>query len=140
MKCLIWMIFLMALYTANDCSPRTRANSREHGRIRREFARIRRLFANFFFSRTLANIRRTFANTGGVRANSPVFARSSPRTGGQFARKIFYSTFFKFLANDRSPRTIITQQTVRRERLFGEQSFATREQSFAPREQSFTEN
>ena len=78
------------------------ANSREHWRSSREFTRIRAEFA---------------ANWRTVR------------------QKIFLFDLFQIFgersANDRSPRTIITQQTVRRERLFGEQSFAAHEQSFA---------
>ena len=112
--------------------------------VRREFARTRAnspafaanspVFADcsptFYFREHWRTIGEHSANSREHWRSSREFARSSPRTGEQFARKTFLFDVLKlfgellFAANNRSPRTIFTQQTVRRERIFGEQSFA----------------
>ena len=87
----------LALYGANDRSPRIRANTGEFARIRREFARVRRLFANFLFPRTLANdwrtlgeLPRTLAEFARIRANSRGVRRELANSSPE---KHFYSTF-----------------------------------------------
>ena len=101
---------------------------REFARTRANSPRIRRLFANFFFSRTLANIRRTFgehsrtlAEFARIRANSRGVRRELADSSPE---KCFYLTFFNFSANigERlfaanigSPRT--SSLEVRRERV-----------------------
>ena len=103
----------MALYLANDRSPRTRANAGELARIRANSARVRQPFANFFISRTpptFARVRRTF---GELSANSPEFARIRAESAANWRtvrQKMSPTpTSFTYTANDRSPRTIVRQ-------------------------------